>query len=150
MHYYQKVSHPIIHEVRAKLAEINTTINESLGGMRVVQAMNREQNLLDEFAEENRAWSDQRRREINVNSLLLMPFGHFIQTLALVGIVAWFGWQAGYTTVEVGTLYAFINYLARFFELFRQIAMQLGSLQQSWSPPSGCLILEQQPDSHEQ
>ena len=99
--------------------------------MRIIQATNREPYLLEEFAQKNKEWSDQRCREINVNSLLLMPFGHFIQTLSLVGIIGWFGWKAGYTTVEVGTIYAFINYLARFFEPFRQIAMQLGSLQQS-------------------
>ncbi|CAM3661318.1 ABC transporter ATP-binding protein [Parendozoicomonas haliclonae] len=131
MHLYQKLSHPVVHGVRARLADINTALNESLLGMRIIQATNHEQRLCNTFAEKNKEWSDLRRKEINVNSLLLMPFGHLVQTAALAGIVAWFGWKSGYTTVEAGTIYAFINYLARFFEPFRQIAMQLGSLQQS-------------------
>lgn len=131
MHLYQKLSHPVVHQIRGKLADINTTINESLFGMRIIQATNQEQKLREEFAEKNMQWSDQRRKEININSLLLMPFGHFIQTMSLAAIIGWFGWQSSMTIVEVGTIYAFINYLARFFEPFRQIAMQLGSLQQS-------------------
>ncbi|CAM3805021.1 ABC transporter ATP-binding protein [Parendozoicomonas haliclonae] len=131
MHLYQKYSHPVVHGVRARLADINTLLGESLANMRVIQAANREQELRGEFAGSNQGWRDLRRQEINVNSLLLMPFGNLVQTLALAGIVGWFGWKAGYTTVEVGTIYAFINYLARFFEPFRQIAQQLGNLQQA-------------------
>ena len=148
MHLYQKRSHPVVHQIRSMLADINTTINESLSGMRIIQATNREPHLLKTFAAKNQQWRDQRCKEININSLLLMPFGHFIQTLSLVGIMAWFGWKAGYTTVEVGTIYAFINYLARFFEPFRQIAMQLGSLQQSLVASERVFdVLKQEPES---
>ena len=148
MHLYQKRSHPVVHQIRSMLADINTTINESLSGMRIIQATNREPRLLKTFAAKNQQWRDQRCKEININSLLLMPFGHFIQTLSLVGIMAWFGWKAGYTTVEVGTIYAFINYLARFFEPFRQIAMQLGSLQQSLVASERVFdVLKQKPES---
>ena len=148
MHLYQKRSHPVVHQIRSMLADINTTINESLSGMRIIQATNREPHLLKTFAAKNQQWRDQRCKEININSLLLMPFGHFIQTLSLVGIMAWFGWKAGYTTVEVGTIYAFINYLARFFEPFRQIAMQLGSLQQSLVASERVFdVLKQKPES---
>ncbi len=131
MHMYQTLSHPVVHGIRERLADINTSLNESLVGMRIIQATNHEQTLQGEFAEKNSEWSLLRRKEININSILLMPFGHLVQTAALAGIVAWFGWKAGFSTVEVGTIYAFINYLARFFEPFRQIAMQLGNLQQS-------------------
>ncbi len=147
MHLYQKLSHPVVHGVRARLADINTSLNESLLGMRIIQATNHEQRLCERFAKSNREWSDLRHKEINVNSLLLMPFGHLIQTLSLAGIVAWFGWKAGYTTVEAGTIYAFINYLTRFFEPFRQIAMQLGSLQQSLVASERVFaVLDEQPE----
>ena len=131
MHLYQTLSHPVVHGIRARLADINTLLGESLANMGMIQAANRESVLRDEFARSNLAWSELRRREIGINSLLLNPFAHLIQTLAMAGIVAWFGWQAGYSAVEVGTIYAFINYLTRFFEPFRQIAMQLGNLQQA-------------------
>ena len=131
MRLYQNLSRPVVAGVRAKLADINTSLNESLQGMQIIQATNQEEHRRAEFAENNKEWSLLRRKVIGIDSLLLMPFGHFLQTMALAGIVAWFGWKAGFSVIEVGTIYAFINYLARFFEPFRQISMQLGNLQQS-------------------
>lgn len=131
MQLYQTLSRPVVAGVRARLADINTNLNESLQGMQIIQATNQEGHRRKQFSENNQEWSRLRRKVIGIDSLLLMPFGHFLQTMALAGIVAWFGWKAGFTVVEVGTIYAFINYLARFFEPFRQISMQLGNLQQS-------------------
>ena len=131
MRLYQKLSRPVVVGVRAKLADINTSLNESLQGMRIIQATGQEEHRREQFAKNNQQWSVLRRKVVGIDSLLLFPFGHLLQTSALAGIVAWFGWKSGFTVVEVGTIYAFINYLARFFEPFRQISMQLGNLQQS-------------------
>ena len=128
---YQKISHPIVHAVRSQLANINTSLNESLNGMRIIQAMGQEQRLQDEFDQENQQWSQQKRRNINADSLLLMPFTHLLNAIALAVVVGWFGYQSGFSAIEIGTLYAFINYLGRFFEPFRQITMQMSNLQQS-------------------
>ena len=131
MQLYQTLSRPVVAGVRARLADINTNLNESLQGMQIIQATNQEEHRRNQFSDNNQEWSRLRRKVVGIDSLLLMPFGHFLQTMALAGIVAWFGWKAGFSVVEVGTIYAFINYLARFFEPFRQISMQLGNLQQS-------------------
>lgn len=131
IHLYQKISHPVIHGVRSQLANINTRINESLNGMRIIQAMGQEAHLQRQFDKDNEQWSQLKRRNINVDSLLLMPFTHLLNGIALAVVVGWFGYQAGFSLVEVGTLYAFINYLGRFFDPFRQITMQMSSLQQS-------------------
>ena len=131
MQLYQTLSRPVVSGVRARLADINTSLNETLQGMQIIQANNQEEHRRKQFSDNNQEWSQLRRKVIGIDSLLLMPFGHFLQTMALAGIIAWFGWKAGFTVVEVGTIYAFINYLARFFEPFRQISMQLGNLQQS-------------------
>ena len=128
---YQKLSHPVIHGVRSQLANINTRINESLNGMRIVQATGQEARLQQQFDRDNAQWSQLKHKNINIDSLLLMPFTHLLNGIALAVVVGWFGYQAGYTVIEVGTMYAFINYLGRFFEPFRQITMQMSSLQQA-------------------
>lgn len=128
---YQKLSHPVIHGVRSQLANINTRINESLNGMRIVQATGQETRLQQQFDRDNAQWSQLKHKNINIDSLLLMPFTHLLNGIALAVVVGWFGYQAGYTVIEVGTMYAFINYLGRFFEPFRQITMQMSSLQQA-------------------
>ena len=131
IHLYQKISHPVIHGVRSQLANINTRVNESLNGMRIIQAMGQEAHLQQQFDKDNEEWSQLKRKNINIDSLLLMPFTHLLNGIALAVVVGWFGYQSGFSLVEVGTLYAFINYLGRFFEPFRQITMQMSSLQQS-------------------
>ena len=128
---YQKISHPVIHGVRAQLANINTRLNESLGGMRIIQAMRQEQHLQQQFDADNEAWAKQKHKNVGIDSWLLMPFTHLLNAVALAVVVGWFGYQAGFTVIEVGTVYAFINYLSRFFEPFRQITMQMSNLQQS-------------------
>ena len=128
---YQKISHPIIHEVRIQLANINTRLNESLIGMRIIQAMGQEPHLQKKFDKDNKKWSRQKHKNINADSLLLMPFTHLLNAVALAVVVGWFGYRSGFNAIEIGTLYAFINYLGRFFEPFRQITMQMSNLQQS-------------------
>lgn len=128
---YQKISHPVIHGVSSQLANINTRINESLNGMRIIQAMAQEDHLQKQFDQDNREWSRLKRKNISIDSLLLMPFTHLLNGIALAVVVGWFGYRSGFSIIEVGTLYAFINYLSRFFEPFRQITMQMSNLQQS-------------------
>lgn len=131
IHLYQKISHPVIHGVRSQLANINTRVNESLNGMRIIQAMGQEAHLQQQFDRDNEQWSQLKQKNIHIDSLLLMPFTHLLNGIALAVVVGWFGYRSGFSLVEVGTLYAFINYLGRFFEPFRQITMQMSSLQQS-------------------
>ncbi|MGI9276700.1 MAG: ABC transporter ATP-binding protein [Endozoicomonas sp.] len=151
MHIYHRISHPIAHGVRSTLADINTRLNESLQTMRIIQATGQEQHKRRQFEENNQQWSRLRRKVIGIDSLLLMPFSHFVQTLALAGIVAWFGWKSGSSLVEVGTIYAFVNYLGRFFEPFRQITMQLGNLQQSMVAAERVFdVLDQEPEQRQQ
>ena len=131
IHIYQKISHPVVHGVRRQLANINTRINESLNGMRIVQATGQEARIQQQFDQENEQWRQLKHKNVNIDSLLLLPFTHLLNGIALAVVVGWFGYQAGYTVIEVGTMYAFINYLGRFFEPFRQITMQVRSLQQA-------------------
>ncbi|WP_067516215.1 ABC transporter ATP-binding protein [Endozoicomonas ascidiicola] len=131
IHLYQKISHPVVHGVRSQLANINTRLNESLSGIRIVQAMGQEAWLQNQFDKDNKEWSDLKRKNINIDSVLLMPLTNLLGGIALAVVVGWFGYQSGFSVVEIGTLYAFINYLNRFFEPFKQITMQMSSLQQS-------------------
>ena len=106
-------------------------INESLLGMRIIQATNQEQAQQGHFNENNEEWSRLKREDHQHRQLATDAVYNLVNALILAVLVGWFGYQAGYTVVEVGTLYAFINYLGRFFDPFRQIAVQMSSLQQA-------------------
>ncbi|MGF1726897.1 ABC transporter ATP-binding protein [Photobacterium nomapromontoriensis] len=129
MHGYRKVSMPIFDGIRQQVSNINNQINESLQGMALIQAFRQETAFKDKFEQSNQSWFMFRTRSIAIDSLMLAPFTRLVGGLATIAIVGWFG-QASLTAVlEIGTLYAFLNYIERFFEPFRMLSMELRKLQ---------------------
>ncbi|WP_413113199.1 ABC transporter ATP-binding protein [Thaumasiovibrio sp. DFM-14] len=129
MHLYRKISMPVFDGIRTQVSSINGQINESLQGMALVQAFRQEKAFQAKFEKENQSWFNFRTKSIAIDSLMLLPLTRLIATLTAAGIVAWFAGASMSTVVEIGTLYAFLNYIERFFDPFRQLSMELHKLQ---------------------
>ncbi|MBC7006214.1 ABC transporter ATP-binding protein [Photobacterium sp. BZF1] len=129
MHLYRKISMPVFDGIRTQVSNINGKINESLQGMALIQAFRQERAFAEKFEQENQRWFQFRTRSIAIDSLMLLPLTRLVSTLTAAGIVAWFANGSLTTVVEVGTLYAFLNYIERFFDPFRQLSMELRKLQ---------------------
>ncbi|GLR74765.1 ABC transporter ATP-binding protein [Aliivibrio sifiae] len=129
MHLYRKISMPVFNGVREQISNINGRINESLQGMALIQAFNQEKVFKDKFEQENQRWFEFRTKSIAIDSFMLIPLTRLVSNLTAAGIVAWFANASLTTVVEVGTLYAFLNYIERFFDPFRQLSMELRKLQ---------------------
>ncbi len=153
MQLYRRLSAPLFDGARERISEINTQISETLQGMRIVQAFNQQSRIRAEFEQTNQAWSQVSRKTIGLNSLLLAPYTRLIGLLASVMVVAWFGYQVGLTdapgAAQVGSLYAFMIYLERFFEPFRQLSMELSKLQISTVAADRVFeVLDEETDPH--
>lgn len=115
-------------QVRGKVAEINANLQESISGVKVTQAFNREKRSIQRFEETN-----QENMEANVRALDL--FAVFMPILELIGVVGialalWYGGtQVMQGTLTVGTLAAFISYIQRFFGPVRNISQIYTQLQ---------------------
>ncbi|PSW06382.1 multidrug ABC transporter ATP-binding protein [Photobacterium rosenbergii] len=129
IHLYRKISMPVFDGIRTQISNINGKINESLQGMALLQAFRQERAFAEKFEQENQRWFQFRTRSIAIDSLMLLPLTRLVSTLTAAGIVAWFANGSLTTVVEVGTLYAFLNYIERFFDPFRQLSMELRKLQ---------------------
>ncbi|WP_051563757.1 ABC transporter ATP-binding protein [Enterovibrio calviensis] len=129
MNAYRKLSTPVLDGIRVQISHINNRISESLQGMSLVQAFGQEKAFRAKFKQDNDAWFAFRARSIAIDSLMLLPFTRLIGAFAALAIVAWFGMASLQTVVEIGTLYAFLNYIERFFEPFRQLSMELRKMQ---------------------
>ncbi|MGF1832310.1 ABC transporter ATP-binding protein [Photobacterium sanguinicancri] len=149
MHWYRTLSMPIFDGVRQQVSNINNTINESLQGMALIQAFGQERAFGKKFEKDNEAWLAYRNRSIAIDSLMLAPFTRLIGTLTAIGIIAWFGVSSWGSAVAVGTLYAFLNYIERFFEPFRQLSMELRKLQVATVSAKRVFELLDEPLSHE-
>ncbi|GEM79690.1 ABC transporter ATP-binding protein [Vibrio superstes] len=129
MHLYRKISMSVFDGIRVQVSNINGQINESLQGMALIQAFRQEKAFQAKFEKDNDSWFKFRTKSIAIDSLMLLPLTRLISTLTAAGIVAWFAGASMSTIVEIGTLYAFLNYIERFFDPFRQLSMELHKLQ---------------------
>jgi ATP-binding cassette subfamily B protein len=129
MHLYRKISTSVFEGIRAQISNINGRLSESLEGMLLIQAFRQEKNFRDKFEQENSNWFKFRSKSVVIDSLMLLPLTRLISTLTAAGILAWFAGASLTTVIAVGTLYAFLNYIERFFDPFRQLSMELRKLQ---------------------
>jgi len=131
---YQRWSAPAVARSRALRSDLNARMSESIAGMAVLQATNAADGFAARFGQVNEAYYQARQSELRANAWLLRPALDLINTV-LMAVVIWvfglreFGGQL--SAIEVGVLYAFINYMGRVTEPLIQFTMQFSLLQQS-------------------
>jgi ATP-binding cassette subfamily B protein/ATP-binding cassette subfamily C protein/ATP-binding cassette subfamily B multidrug efflux pump len=131
---YQKLSAPAVTRSRELRSELNAQMAESIGGMAVLQASNATQRFGERFASVNEGHYLSRQRELRANAWLLRPVLDLLNVVLLATVIGVFGFRsqsAAMTALQVGVLYAFINYIARVVEPLIQITMQFSQLQQA-------------------
>ncbi|GIQ70527.1 ABC transporter ATP-binding protein [Xylanibacillus composti] len=127
---YRKYAREALREVRSKLSRINAALNENITGMRVVQMFHREQRQFDKVHAINRSHFDANNRELHLSSLY-RPVMDFIYAIGLALIIWYGGGQMVSGVLEFGVLYAFIDYVNRFFKPIQDMAEKFTVLQQS-------------------
>ncbi|MBF8808345.1 MAG: ABC transporter ATP-binding protein [Enterococcus lacertideformus] len=119
--YYQKFSSRIYRNMREKLSQLNTKLNESISGMLIIQQFRQEARLAKEFEEVNEDYLQTRYAMIKTNSILLSPIISFLYALAIALSLTLFGIDAIHSPVEVGLIYAFTTYVQGFFNPMSQM-----------------------------
>ena len=131
VYLYQKLSSRLVEISRAKISEMNTKLSESIEGMKIIQAFNQEQRLIDEFGEVNNEHLRYYTKSLKVDSLLLRPAMALFKVLAYGVIVMYFGLtfeSAGFTA---GLIYAFIQYTNQLFNPLIELMQNFSILQTS-------------------
>ncbi|AMX83932.1 multidrug ABC transporter ATP-binding protein [Geobacillus subterraneus] len=131
MKTYRRYSSVFYQQMRERLSELNAKLNESLQGMAIIQAFRQQHRLYQEFAAVNEAHYEAGMKNIRLDGLLLRPAIDVIYMLAIMVVLSFFGVSALESPVEIGVLYAFVNYLERFFEPVTQMMMRLSLYQQA-------------------
>jgi ATP-binding cassette, subfamily B, multidrug efflux pump len=98
--------------------------------MGVLQASNATRRFGERFSITNRGYYGARIGELRANAWLLRPALDLLNTLLLASVIYSFS-QRPYSAVEIGVLYAFVNYMSRVVEPLIQITLQFSQLQQS-------------------
>lgn len=112
---YKKVARSAYRQVRITLARVNVLLAENLSGMRIVQIFKREKQQYETFDEENKNYFRSSLKELQANSIF-RPLMDLVYSIGLA-LLIWFG---GHDVIggvlQFGVLYAFIDYLRRFFQ----------------------------------
>jgi ABC-type multidrug transport system fused ATPase/permease subunit len=128
--WFQKRIRPVYVEVRKKVAEINTFINETLRGLPVIQVFNQERTFSEKMSRLN---AEKFQKEYVGMKLwyrvwFLVDFGEvlgLVFVLGLGGLWALKGW------ITIGTLFLFVSYIARLFGPLRGLSDQLNTIQRA-------------------
>jgi ATP-binding cassette subfamily B multidrug efflux pump len=115
-------------DLQKQLGELNSVMEESISGQRVVRAFRRNQTVIDAFRQHNQ---EVYRAGVYANSyaLLLMPLTNVLGNFFVIVLAGLGGWLALQNLVTVGMIATFISYGRNFIQPLRQLANLYNSIQ---------------------
>lgn len=115
-------------QVRVRLANLNSFLAESIGGMAVVQLFGREEREREEFTRLNASYRDANLPVITWDASLYA----LVEALSsvAVGLIIWYGGgEILRGTLTFGALVAFIQYIEKFFSPIRDLSAKYSVMQ---------------------
>jgi ATP-binding cassette subfamily B protein len=118
---FRKYSSRAYREVRERLGLVTATLAEDIAGMRVLQAFTREPAAERNFREVSERYRDANQRTVVLNGLYF-PFVDFLSAIATATVLGYGGYLVFGHSMTAGTLFAFVGYLANFFDPVQQLS----------------------------
>ena len=111
---FRRAIRKVYREQRRLLSLLNTKIAENLSGMRIIQLFNRQKTIYEDFDATNRAYEKAARKEVTYFGLY-RPAIEIVQAMGWAALLWFGGGKFLRGVVSFGVLYAFTDYLYRFF-----------------------------------
>ena len=127
---WQRIAWGTFMRVRQAIAMVNANLQENISGVRVVQALNREQTNMRRFDEVNTGHLDANLHASRL-SAALMPTVEILTAVAIGLVVVFGGSMAINGAMEVSVIVAFALYVQRFFDPIRNLTMQYTQFQRA-------------------
>jgi ATP-binding cassette subfamily B multidrug efflux pump len=143
---YKRMARDAFREVRTMLARINASMNENITGMRIVHIFKREKQQFDQFEKINKRHYDVGIRELQLASLF-RPAMDFIYAIGLALLIWYGGAHVVQGAIEFGVLYAFIDYINRFFKPINDMTEKYTIMQQAMTSSERIFLLLDEKDS---
>lgn len=130
---YRKYASQYNRVIRSRNSDINGMVNESIQGMNVIQAFNREQEIQAEFEKLNHEHFTFQNKLLNLNSLTSHNLAGVLRNMVFVAFIWYFGGESlsASSVISLGMLYAFVDYVTRLFQPVQGIVNQLANLEQA-------------------
>jgi ATP-binding cassette subfamily B multidrug efflux pump len=115
-------------QLQKNLGGLNSVMEESISGLKVVKAFRRNESVIDSFREQNQAVY-QAAVYANSYAMLIMPLTNVLGNFFVIVLAGLGGWLALQSLVSVGVIAAFISYGQNFINPLRQLASIYNSIQ---------------------
>lgn len=115
-------------DVRLHLARLNSYMQEHVTGMNVVQIFSKEKEELGRFAKINEDY-----KKVNIDSVfyyaVFYPSVEFLSSFAIALIIWYGGGEIVQGAMQIGVLFAFVQYTEMFFRPIRDLAEKYNIMQ---------------------
>jgi ATP-binding cassette subfamily B protein len=127
---FQRTSNHAYLDVREKVGNNLSTLQEGIAGVRVIQAYGQEANRSERFRQSNRALFDSHMYSVKISTWYfgLVEFAGIAATGAIIGVG---GWLVHRGSVSIGTVTAFVLLLANLFDPVQQLSQLYNTVQSS-------------------
>lgn len=127
---FQRQSNKAYLDVREKVGGNLSNLQESITGVRVIQAYGQQDNRSKQFVVSNRALFDSHMHSVKVSTWYfgLVEFAGIAATGAVIGVG---GWLVHRGSVSLGTVTAFVLLLANLFDPVQQLSQLYNTVQSS-------------------
>ena len=128
--WFQRLLRSCYREIRRRTAILNSYLQESISGIRVIQLFGREARTSQRFERRNLELIEENFRSIRLDAILF-SFVEMMRHVVAAGLI----WYAAKpildpdSTLTFGILVAFLDYLSRFFQPIRDLSQKVASLQ---------------------
>ncbi len=144
---YRNESMKAFRRAREAIAEVASYLQESVSGMRVVQAFNREGRSFEEFDGRNETYRQVNRRS-TVLSAVYFPGVEFLGAAGLGIVLVYGGSRVLNNAMSVGDLVAFVGLINMFFQPIQQLSQLYSDLQSTLASLEKVFsVLDTEPDT---
>jgi ABC-type multidrug transport system fused ATPase/permease subunit len=123
--WFRRNSARAYREVRETLGNVTATLAEDIAGMRMIQSFTREERNEAAFRHVAETYRVANQRTVFLNGIYF-PFVDLLSSVAGAIVIGYGGWLVFNGQMTIGTLTAFLFYLANFFDPVQQLSQLYG------------------------
>lgn len=126
--------------VKVKIAKINASLSENISGMKLIQIFDQQQSIKEDFRAINEDHLMASLEEIRVFAIF-RPAMNVIYSLTLAILIWYGGGRAIQGALELGVLFAFINYTEQFYRPIFDLSEKFNILQSAMASAERIFLL---------
>jgi ATP-binding cassette subfamily B protein len=138
--YFKRLARDAYRELRVKIAQINTRLQESIDGIRIIQLFLKEYDNYRRFRKLNHENYLTEIRQINIFAVF-MPAIELLSSVTTALVIWYGGGRVLAETLSLGALVAFISYMRMFFRPIRDIAEKYNIMQSAMASSERIFLL---------